>query len=446
MATTGSPNMARKWPTILIWVILATVLAVFLIRSNRHAGETTLDDFRHFYWAAAAMAHGGDPYTAGEEARHGYIYPPLVAFLYIPYAQWPMAEAKRISVTINILALAAALALAARAAFDWLDVRATAESLGVVLLTGFLLTLDKLRGEVQMLQTNAWVFLGWAVAFSQVRKRPVLAGVALGFACAIKLLVIAMLPYFLLRRQWRAAAGMVGGLAFFMVLPAVWTGWHTNLHYLRCSLSGWLTLFGAAPVGGASSVEPLTSIFSISIPSAFARGFERMGTSLSPFLAVAAVAIVWLAIVHWLYRRNDLSLGSADLPPRVIAVEWAVIVGLGLAFSPQTNTRHTVLVAGINLLGVALLFYGRLGRRAIPIGVGLLVMLACLTLPPGHRVNGVQSEAVRYWHDIGGPSWGILAACTFILWAILPPSKAPAPTSIPATAGKNGPTQDSPTP
>ena len=437
MAITDTPNTARKWPAIVVWAILATVLAVFLIRGIRHADETRLDDFRHFYWAAEALARGGDPYTAGEEARHGYIYPPLVAFLYIPYAQWPMNEAKKISVTLNVLALAAGLALAARAAFDWLQVRVTAERLGVVLLSGFLLTLDKLRGEVQMLQTNTWVFLGWAVAFSQARKRPALAGFALGFACAIKLLVIAMLPYFLLRRQWRAAAGMVGGLAFFMLLPALWTGWHLNLHYLRCSLSGWLTLFGVAPVGGASSVEPLVSIFSISIPSAFARAFARMGTTLSPFLAVAAVAVVWLAIVRWLYRRTELSLCGSDLPPRITAAEWVVIVGLGLAFSPQTNTRHTVMVAGINLLGAALLFYGRLGRRAIPLGIGLLVMLACLTLPPGHRVNDVQSGAVRFWHDIGGPSWGILAACTFLLWAILPPAGSPAP----AADAKTGPTQ-----
>lgn len=432
--------MARKWRTLLVWGVLATVLTVFLVRGYRHANETTLDDFRHFYWAAQAMARGGDPYTAGEDARHGYIYPPLVAFLYIPYAQWPMNEAKQVSVTINILVLAAGLAFAARASFDWLQIRASAESLGLVLLAGVLLTLDKLRGEVQMLQTNALVFLGWAVAFSQVRKRPVLAGFALGFSCAIKLLVIAMLPYFLLRRQWRAAAGMVGGLAFFMLLPAVWTGWHTNLYYLRCSLSGWLTLFGVAPVGGASSVEPLVSIFSISIPSAIARCFARLGTTASPYLAVAAVAVLWLAIILWLYRRNGLSLCSADLPPRITAVEWAVIIGLGLAFSPQTNTRHTVMVAGINLFGAALLFYGRLGRRAIPVAISLLVLLACLTLPPGHRVNGTQSEAVRYWHDIGGPSWGILATCTLLLWALLPPTAA----TIPAPAGKNGQPQSPP--
>jgi hypothetical protein len=278
-----------------------------------------------------------------------------------------------------------------------------------------------------MLQTNAWVLLGWAVAFSQARKRPWLAGIALGFACAIKLLVVAMLPYFLLRRQWRAAAGMVAGMAFFALLPAVWTGWRADLHYIHCSLSGWLTLFGVPPVGEKASVEPLVSVFSISIPSAFARGFARMGWTVSPFLAVALVAVVWLALVWWLYRRNGLSLAVSDVPSHVAAVEWAVLIGLTLAFSPQTNTRHTVLVAGINLIGAALLCCGRLGRRAIPLALGLLVMLACLTLPPGHRINKIPTQAVLFWHGIGGPAWGILALCTLLLWAILPASPAPLP-------------------
>jgi len=426
MATTGFRNMALNWKAILVWIILATVLGVFVLRANRHVSEGTLGDFRHFYWAAEAMARGGDPYTAGAPGeRPGYIYPPLIAFLYIPYAQWPMQQAGNVSVTINVFALAIALLIAARASFDWIQVRATAERLGVVLLAGVLLTVDKLRGEVQMLQTNAWVFLGWAIAFSQARKRPLLAGFALGFSCAIKLLVIGMLPYFLLRRQWRAAAGMILGIAFFMVLPAVWTGWHTDMHYLRCSLSGWLTLFGAAPVGEKSSVEPLVSIFSISLPSAFARCFARMGTPLSPYVAVAAVAVLWLVIVQWLYRRNGLSLAGTDAPPRVVGAEWAILIGLSLAFSPQTNTRHTVMVAGINLFGVALLCYGRLGRRAIPLLIGLLVMFACLSLPPGHRIGHSQTPAVNFWHDIGGPSWGVLATSLLLLWSILPPRSQP---------------------
>ena len=332
--------------------------------------------------------------------------------------------------------LAAALAFAAHACLDWLQVRPTAERLGMILLAGVLLTVDKLRGEIQMLQTNSWILLGWAVAFSQIRKRPVLAGIALGFSCSIKLLVVAMLPYFLLRRQWRAAAGMVAGFIFFMLLPAVWTGWHTDLHYLRCSLSGWLTLFGVTPVGERSGVEPLVSIFSVSLPSVFARCFARIGTTASPYWAVIIVAALWLVIVYWLYQRNGLSLRASALPPHVVATEWVVLIGLSLAFSPQTNTRHTVMVAGINLLGAALLFYGRLGRRAIPVGIGLLVMLACISLPPGHRIGRSQSPEVAFWHDIGGPSWGILATCTLLLWAILPPSPAPRPVAAAAPGGK----------
>src|SRR5439155_2588207 len=56
-------------------------------------------DFLHFWYASRAVAHREDPYTAWEG---GYIYPPLIAFLYRPLAAMPEVPAIRLMLAINL--------------------------------------------------------------------------------------------------------------------------------------------------------------------------------------------------------------------------------------------------------------------------------------------------------------------------------------------------------
>lgn len=61
---------------------------------------------------------------------------------------------------------------------------------------------------------------GIVLGFARLRKKPALAGAAIAFACAIKYLPFVLLPYYLIRRQWRATGGIVIGLAACVILPA----------------------------------------------------------------------------------------------------------------------------------------------------------------------------------------------------------------------------------
>src|SRR5258706_4440666 len=49
--------------------------------------HTNCGDFEHFYYAARAMRDGSDLYASGV---HGYIYPPLIAFLFMPLTWLPV--------------------------------------------------------------------------------------------------------------------------------------------------------------------------------------------------------------------------------------------------------------------------------------------------------------------------------------------------------------------
>src|SRR4029077_20878332 len=55
-------------------------------------------------------------------------------------------------------------------------------------------------------------------------RQPVLAGIAAGATANIKYLALIFVPYFLIKRNYRAAAASILSFLFFFSLPAVETG------------------------------------------------------------------------------------------------------------------------------------------------------------------------------------------------------------------------------
>ena len=77
----GTMPRLRLHGVVLLLIWSAVLVALFANAARRVGGPT--GDFVHFYEAARAIVHGEDIYASG---RGGYIYPPLLAFLYAPVA------------------------------------------------------------------------------------------------------------------------------------------------------------------------------------------------------------------------------------------------------------------------------------------------------------------------------------------------------------------------
>jgi len=287
---------------------------------------------------------------------------------------------------------------------------------------------DKARGELQMGQTNALMLLMLTLALAWLDRRPTLAGLALGFAFNIKYLPIVFLPYLLVRRRWAAAGAFVGGIALFSFLPAVWVGWSRNLHYLRTAYSGVLNVFGINT--GVAARNNVAAGFSQSITSAMARwlGPDNGGSTILALAAAAAVGCACVAIAAWMYRRNRIPIlawPSANEQTRqpyaaTIVLEWSALIIAALVFSPQTNSRHMFLLLLVDIAAAALILLPRPiapdGKpiSRVPVIIGILVMLAGVTLPPG----GIDSfiHLNDQWRNIGGPAWCMLVMGAALLW------------------------------
>ncbi|HVS36777.1 MAG TPA: glycosyltransferase family 87 protein [Gemmataceae bacterium] len=427
MGSGKTPGWLMRTALIAVWVVV--LVCLFLNAARRVGGDT--GDFVHFYEAARAMLHGEDLYSSG---RGGYIYPPLLAFLYTPVAVLPPNAAAVVLLLCNMVLMLASVLLAAREFARRFGIRTDAWKTLAVALAASLLVGDKLKGELQMWQTNLLMLFLFTAALALLDRRPILAGMVLGVAFNIKYLPIVFLPYLLLRRRWTAAAAFAASIVGFALLPAVLTGWGANLHNQTIAYSGLFRLMGV-PVGTAraANIHGIAADFSVSIPSGVARS---VGAGDSAGLALAAAGVVALAaaaVAGWMYRRNDVpflyrpdSLYTCPGPINAIAgLEWAVLVAAALVFSPQTNTRHLSLLLIVQTPAVLLLSSPAPGVSRRPLLFGTAVLVFGLLFPPGTQdfiqVIGIWfAGPLEVWRSVGGPCWCALAMLGALIWTGLP--------------------------
>lgn len=425
----GNPGRAERWALAGAACGVGALYAWFFINAARRIGQETpigprTGDFVHFYYAARAMLEGTDIYTSG---RNGYIYPPLLAFLYTPIGRLTENGAALVMLFVNLATGLATAWIAALAAVGRLGVPRRAVNIALVAALASFLALDKLKGEYQMWQTNALVMLMFATALWQLDRRPWLAGLALGLAFNIKYLPVLALPYLLVRRRWGAAAWFALGIVAFALLPAVLVGWETNLGYLRTAFAGFARLLGIdAGPGPKANIDGITAPYSVSVTSALARllgedrGYAHGGGSRAALGAAAALGLLYAAGLGAMYRARRVPAllwppaAAQGAPPwrALVAVEWVGLIVAVLCFGPQTNMRHMSLLLVVLSPGVALLLFGAgLARRPLLIGTAALVL--AIILPPG----GAGFDAARdAWFRVGGPSVCMLCYFAALAW------------------------------
>jgi hypothetical protein len=204
------------------------------------------------------------------------------------------------------------------------------------------------------------------------------------------------------------------------VLPALRTGWRANLHDLGVAYSGVLDLLGIDTGMGVKAKNPLGVSFSLSACSSLARavgpGHEGTALALTGVLGAASIGVAWL-----LYRRARVPLLA--WPSRGLersawasytAVEWAGLLVVALVFSPQTNSRHLVLLTVPAACAGALLFSSRSVRWFALASLG--VLLLGITFPPG---SAETHALVKLWRESGAEAGCVLVSYALLLHAAL---------------------------
>jgi hypothetical protein len=369
------------------------------------------------------MSHGDDIYRSG---TGGYVYPPLLAFLYLPLAHLSAPIAAALVLTFNVPLMLVALLVGSRNVpqrlFDTTDAQPLPTGLWplIAILTAAL-TFGRVKAELAIMQTDVIVLAAYIFGIYWMDRRPALAGAVLGFALNIKYYTLPALFYFLLRRRWRAATAFGVSAVFFALLPALRIGLPTDLRYLSIAFGGVLKSVGVdTGQTEAARVHHVYESLSLSITSGISRMFRDSHSALAtPLTALVILAFVLLAT--WWYRRRNLPLylwpnrtAQFVWPFRqLIVLEWAGLMIASIAFSPDSNLRHMVLVLFPNIIAVTLLLVGRDPRNRTLLVLALFLELYALDL-----FGVLHSEHLKgLFFYAGGQGWCLLIFYGILLWA-----------------------------
>ena len=341
-------GLRRVWPWLVV-LAMATLLTVDLVRVWRITNHHDLDVF---LLAANRLAEGGDiyadaaPFQALIESGTfsmkdasvvwPYVYPPLIALLFVPLRSLSptLVQGAWWTVNLMVLLLGALCCLRAHGPLRPLGVAAV-----LLLLYRFEPAVAALRlGQIEIIQ---FALLSLTL-YSLSRGREGLGGACLGLATALKFFPGALVGFLIWRRRWLAAgwalvvalAAIVGSFALvgFEVLPR------------------YLSYTSAYGIGGTFAAFPynqsLNGFFSRNLmANAFVvplKGWDRPGLAKALTLLGDAVIVGLSAWLTW--HRHGWRRPADRQATRRFAQEYALAVVALLLVSPHSQVYALVWV------------------------------------------------------------------------------------------------------
>ncbi|HEX3927875.1 MAG TPA: glycosyltransferase family 87 protein [Gemmatimonadales bacterium] len=174
------------------------------------------------------------------------------------------------------------------------------------------------------------------------------AGVLIGAAAALKVLPVLFVPYFIWRRQWRAALMTATATVAWSLIPAaVWgmprfvSAFHAWIDVLRAG-SGVgkmnLSVYAMIDRTVGHGIVPFTVAGTDTLPFS--------GSTVSRITMYVALGLV-TALACWRFR------GAYDRGSRSAVAEWCIVLLVGAIFGPLTWKPYLVVMVPAMVLAVA---------------------------------------------------------------------------------------------
>lgn len=292
-----------------------------------------------------------------EQGVHGFVNLPIVAYLFSPFA---VADAYG-------PALFLAVGLGACVVAWWLLSQATQwqGSGPAVLFLAFAMN-GPIHNSIKEGNTSHIVLALLCAALLCMRRgRDLLAGVILGVAAVIKLPLLLLGCYFLLKGKWRVVGGGAGVIGLAVVASVAIFGWDMHvLWYEKC-----VAPFGSSPIAAFNAQSMSAVLARLQLGAAALHDWDAqlnlspVITMLSSILRVVLIGTVLLMLA--LRRRASFEQ---------LALEYGGVVTLACLASPLSWSHYYAWL----LLPAALV----LSRPLSPLQRGVsYLMLGVMSLP-----------------------------------------------------------------
>jgi alpha-1,2-mannosyltransferase len=333
-----SPAVRRRLGTIFAGV-LAVVLTILAFKVY------TLWDFRVFWKAGNRLLTGESLYPTDAalkaDTRDYFVYPPVVAFAFVPLSLIPYVIAEVLYTVASVTAICASLRIVG--VRDWRCYAVLPFWMPVLQAVGL--------GTIAP-------FLGLALAVAwRYRDRRFVGTAALGLAIASKLFLWPIVFWLVATRRYRRALEAIGVTAAAIVIPwAVlgFRGFAEYPHVLRLlartempisfSTEALADMLGIAP---AALLIQLACVVAVFVLARRQEG-DRRAFSAAIFAALALSPLVW---IHY-YVLLVVPIGLAA---RRLSAIWLLPVLAFWVYSYNLYSVWPVLLVSLVMAGVAVL-------------------------------------------------------------------------------------------
>jgi len=409
----------------IVVVFIASGMPTFL---RTWSGRKIPDDFLVVYSAARAMSNQVDIYagTAGM-----YIYSPFLAFIFQPLAVLPERAAAIVWLALSASIIFAASLIAARKVTEsWRLWQKEIDSSipWLISATALLLSFAKIRSDFTLGQTDCLIIVGLVGVLWWMDRRPALAGIAAGATANIKYLALIFVPYFLIKRNYRAAIASIVSFLFFFTLPALEVGLRSIKTYAIDALAvlnrvaGVRELISLTATGRSDKpiVNSVTWDHSVSLTSSILR--VTRSHEVPDFIGASLIVVLFAAIamaIVLIGRRQGVNIfqpataKTATSHPGAGTIEWAALIVLALVFGPQTTARHMIFLILVYTVAMAIVLAQKRRGPQIALIVSMVATAVVLSLP--FRETGFHPSLIAL-KSIGTASWCALVLILCLVW------------------------------
>lgn len=324
-------------------------------------------------------------------------YPPFVALFFSLFARLSFLPAYLLWVGVSLVLYLSGISAVARNIYR-------SEPLKLSLIFCFSLSFYPLfistlsNGQLAALAVFA---AGMAVAM-ELRRRPLLGGLALSVLAYKPTLLLIVVPMLLLTRRWRVFAGFVAGSAAWMLIATAFTGFAIWPEYLR-----FLRFFRSVSMSQGQSLLKLWEYvdftsFSYSIPGGRSTAALTVLIGITVAVAAALATLLWRSVngtkavrlLAWAATLTWTLLLNLYVP---IWDSILVILALLLTLGALKELRWRMEAGWVVFLGISMVLAtwnmsATTNRHASQMMTLLLLVLGCIQLAWLKRALSAQSR------------------------------------------------------
>jgi alpha-1,2-mannosyltransferase len=392
-------------------LILAVAVLFSLARSIGKTDEFQDTDFGSYFYAGRFVSQGQSPYVIRSRPDASFVYSPASAYLFVPLQPLGYMTACRVWTVINWAACAACVLLA------WM-LTAGANRLRPIAWVPLWLAMTPMLSyfwnNVRAGQVGAIMAvgcLGWAVC--RRHGRPFVGGLCLAGACALKITPVLLLPYLVLRRDWRGLSGALVGGAALILLPAVNGGWSAVVGLHREWVDHTLHTQTAAQTIRPANQSVLGQLARLPGVSNGENWVSPAGLDLVqrayPWIVLGLTACIYVAIAWAVRRRRGVIEDDGAAGENL---DLTMLFALVTLVNPRAWTCNFVVL----ILPCAML--ARTIWSKAPGWRVALAMLGGLTIVSGFPANVASGPEWSWWIWLnqGRHFWAAVATVLVCVW------------------------------